>query len=1223
MKYLLPGPLAFLRWLLAGLLLCGSLLGPLQAQTPTRSWRPLGPDYGTVLSFAHQPSFEAVVLAGTYFGGLYRSTDWGFSWKAVSVPFSARSVFALAFDPSGIGRVYAGVYQDGVWRSDDSGQTWTRSAVGLTDLDVQALAVDPARTHRVLAATAQAGVFLSQDGAAQWQLIDVLAGVRGRAIVFDARQPLNVYLGTVGQGVYRSVDGGVSWTTLGRNLGTVISLNFDAAGNLYAATEGGVFQLQVGASDWTDLSFNLPKLPIAHVLPHPSVPNFLFAATVYGVYALANWDTKPTWFQWTSSDTRLVGSDSRGLILHVAGQHGSMLMTTDFGAHWIRGDVGIQNAFVGALATLNGPQGWRLLGGTDLGLYALDSGQPWKSVLKRNEAVFDLQTRGQTAYAGAETTGVWKSGDGGDSWALASQGLVPTRINGFSRTVEDKPTLLVASASGLYRSIDDGAQWLPVKLPMVQTVLSVAADPVRGPIVYIGSGAGQVLRSIDGGQSFVNASAGLPAEGINRLVHAPWGRVYALTAGGGLYASSDNGSNWYPSKTGCDAAAVAMVADPQRNWVLYLATAGGGLCKSESAGLQWAPANQGLDNPYVTALWLDAAQPARLIAGSVGKVYLSSDGGVSWKSGGAGLPAAPVTALVGSGQSFFALLNGQGLYRSGDGGASWSPMAAPVAGNAQALTQLPGGRLLLGTPYLGLQASDDGGASWQPANAGMSLFVRSLALDPADANTLYAGSLSGGVFRSRDAAASWSSVGLSDGNVFKVVAPAAGRVLVGTSTGIAASDDGGDSWAQLGQRASYVWSIAADPDDGRRMVLGSVAGQVWAADASGSRWRHVGQGLPPAEVQALTRCADDSLYAAPERSGIYRSALNTLDGWRNAGGTGLGSAQVVSLSCDPRSGLLYAATNGAGVFLSLDRGANWAAINQGLPGTSGSQVIATVLASPTVAWQVWVAVRDGTVYRSDDGGLHWSAAGQGLPGGGISQLSAGGDGTLYASAANTVYRLAGSTWTQAANGLAAGRVTALWAHPKDAGRLLAAVAGVGVFVSTDAGAHWSPSATDAAAAEVTVLGGGATRVFAGTLGTGLAWSDDGGAHFGAVQLAAQIPAVVTGIAVDSGDAARLYLATGGQGVLYSTDGGANWRGSSSGLGSSFLLCLVAHPQRPGVIYAGTTEGVFVSTDSALSWTAINEGLNNRNVTSLVFDSLVPGLLFAGTEGGGIYLYDTR
>ncbi len=1203
-----------LALLLAGLLLAGSL------QAQVRSWRPLGPDYGTVLSFAHQPNFEQVVLAGTYFGGLYRSIDWGFSWKAVNVPFSARSVFALAFDPSGIGRVYAGIYQDGVWRSDDSGQSWVRIVSGLTDLDVQALAVDPAQTHRVLAATAQAGVFLSQDGGAQWAPIAALAGVRSRAIAFDARQPSNVYLGTVGQGVYRSLDGGLSWAPLGLNLGTVTSLSFDATGNLYAATEGGVFQLKAGASSWTDLSFNLPKLPVAHVLAHPSVPNFLFVATVYGVYALANWDSTPTWFQWTTGDSRLVGSDSRGLILHVARQHGSMLMTTDFGAHWIRGDVGIQNAFVGALATISGQQGWRLLGGTDLGLHALDSGKPWKSVLTRTEAMFDLQVRGSTAYAGAETSGVWKSVDDGDSWTLASNGIVPMRINAFSRTAESAPVQLVASASGLYRSLDDGAQWLPVKLPQVQTVLSVAADPVRGPIVYIGSGAGQVLRSIDGGMSFGAAGAGLPGEGITQLAHASWGRVYAITSAGGLYATSDHGVNWYPSKTGCDAAAVALVSDPQRNWVLYLATAGGGLCKSESAGLQWARANTGLDNPYVTALWIDPAQPARLIAGSVGKVYLSSNGGSNWTASGTGLPAAPVTALAGSGMSFYALLDGQGLYRSSNGGASWTAMAAPVAGNALALAQLPGGRLLLGTPYLGVQASDDGGASWRAANAGMSLFVRSLALDPVDANTLYAGSLSGGVFRSRDAAASWSSVGLSDGNVFKVLAPAANRVLVGTSAGIAVSNDGGDSWAQLGQRASYALSIAADPADGRRMVLGSFGGQVWTADAGGSRWQPVGQGLPMADVLALARCADDTVYAAPNRGGIYRNALGNLGTWQSTGGSGLGTAQVLGLSCDPRSGLLYAATNGDGMFLSVDQGAHWSAINQGLTGN----IVAVVLASPDQPWQVWAAVRDGTVHRSDDGGLHWTAAGQGLPAGGVSQLTAGGDGSLYASAGNTVYRrLASGNWTLAASGLPAGTVTALWAHPKDAGRVHAAIASVGIFLSTDSGAHWSAAVTDAQMAEVGVLGGGAQRVLAGTLGTGLAWSDDGGARFGTVQIAAEIPKVVTGIAIDSGDASQIYLATGGQGVLRSLDGGAHWRGGASGLGSSFLLCLAAHPQRPGELYAGTTEGVFRSTDGALSWSPVNEGLNNRNITSLVFDDVVPGLLYAGTEGGGIYLYDTR
>lgn len=95
-------------------------LAPIRAITQTHAWTPLGPDHGTVFAAAHQPSNGAIMLAGTYFGGLYRSTDWGYNWQPVDVPFSASSIFAIHWDARHVGRAFVGLFQEGVWRSDDA-----------------------------------------------------------------------------------------------------------------------------------------------------------------------------------------------------------------------------------------------------------------------------------------------------------------------------------------------------------------------------------------------------------------------------------------------------------------------------------------------------------------------------------------------------------------------------------------------------------------------------------------------------------------------------------------------------------------------------------------------------------------------------------------------------------------------------------------------------------------------------------------------------------------------------------------------------------------------------------------------------------------------------------------------------------------------------------------------------------------------------------------------
>ena len=938
----------------------------------------------------------------------------------------------------------------------------------------------------------------------------------------------------------------------------------------------------------------------------------------------------PNWNVWMGVGTHFVTSDSAGHLLRMGAEIGSMKVTNNFATTWSRADYGIQTGFIGGIATSTAGVGWRLFAATELGVMSLDTSQPWKASLKLSEGVFDVQARGNTVYAGTETSGVWKSSDGGGTWASAARGIVPTRVADLTFTAEPTPTLLAATNSGTYRSVDGGTRWSSVRLPEISFAYTVAADPVRPPIVWLGTGGGKVYRSIDSGKTFGLANAGLPDEDIIRLVHAPWTGVYALTATGKLYSTIDNGVSWFANASTCNAPATAVAVEPQRSWVVYAATAGGGVCKSLSGGLQWSAANSGIDNLYITSLRIDPVNPMRVWVGSVGKVYRSIDGGATWKVQNAALPATVVTVLTGdavSTNTLYALSYGSGVYQSLDGGATWALQSAgTVATTAVTLSADPSraGRLLAGTPNLGVQASLDGGRTWAAANDGMSLFVRSLAINPQTASTVYAGSFGGGLFRSRDAAATWAATPLVATNIFRVRAPSASRVLAGTSDGLAESVDSADSWAYLGQRAPYIYAVVTDPVDARRAVVAGLGGEVWLTDTTGARWRNANDGLPRADVLALTTCADGTVYSAVEALGVWTTPLATPGRWVNAGSGGLASTQVTGLACDPGSGFLYAASNGGGAWLSTDRGAHFTAINQGLVGN----VVSAVLPSPINAWQVWAAVADGSVYRSDDAGLHWVAAGTGLPTGpntGISHLVGAADGTLYAASRTGVYRRAVgvTTWALASNGLPSGVLSALWADPSRNGVLLAAVPGRGMYRSVNSGASWTALAAPANLPTVVGFAGGTARVYAASLGGGVAWSDNGGASFGPGQSAEAIPLLVADVALDALDPNTLYLAGGGQGFIVSRDGGAHWRQSNTGLDNSQTLSLAAHPMRAGEVYVGTHDGVYQSRDYGSTWVAIKQGLVNRNVTSLVFDTVFPDSLYVGIEGGGILFHDTR
>lgn len=1208
--------------LLRRALLCVALaLGAVVASAQT--WQPIGPDYGTVLTLAHQPGNNAVALAGTYFGGLYRSTDWGFTWKAVDGGFSASSVFTIAFDRQTPQRVYAGGFTTGLWRSDDGGLTWSQGSNALSGRTIAAAAVDPTGSMRVIVATPEGG-YASSDGGATWSPIAALANIAGRSVAFDPQRPGTAFFGTVGHGVFRSTDSGQTWSPLAGGPLTASALSIDAAGHLYVAGDAGVWQWPLGATAWVDLRLNLPSAPVAGIHAHPAAPNVLFAASGTGMHVLDKGSAAPRWTALTVDGARFVTTDAAGYLLHSGSEIGSMKLSADFGQTWVRGDHGMQTAFIGGLTSTPTPNGRRVIAATDLGVMTLDAGGAWLLALPLREGVFEVLTDGALAYAGMETTGVWKSNDRGDHWAPSSNGLVPTRVASLSRGVDTPATLYAATASGAYRSADGGAQWQPIRLSLVSYVHAIAADPVRPPIVWIGTGGGQVQRSIDGGQTFQFAGGNLPNDDIVKLAHVPWVGVYALTAKGELYLTVDDGRSWYRAQTGCAGAGTAIAVDPVRYWVAYLATASG-LCKTESGGQTWSALGGAVAGAYLGALWIDPTNAQSLRAGGIGRIYRSNDGGNSWTTVTTGLPAsAPITALAsrpGQPQALFALAYGAGLYQSGDGGSTWTLRdGSDIATGALSLHVDVDGRVLLGTAHRGVQALAAGSSTWLARNDGMSLFVRSIALDRTTPNRLYAGTLGGGVFRSDDAAATWNNVGLAAGNVLRIRHMPSLDLLVGTTNGIAVSSDAGTSWAELGQRAAYVYSIAGDPQNASSLIVGGGAGQAWRPDDSGARWRHVGSGLPSANLIAMAACPNGALYAAADRDGVWRSTLAAPGAWVNAGSAGLANARLTSLACDPRSGLLYAGSNGTGAFLSLDLGANWVPLTQGL----GGSIVGAVVPSRTQAWRVWAALQDGRVVRSDNAGLNWVLDDAGLPGaGGFSHLAAGADGSMYVAASTGVWRRssAATQWS-AGTGLPSARITALWADPSRANVLIAGVAGAGLYRSIDSGASWSAVPLNGPSPDIVSIGSAGSRIVVGTLGSGVAWSDDGGASFGAVQPPDQIPQIVTDMAGDAASPGTVYLATGGQGVLKSSDGGGHWRFANSGLGNLSLLALVAHPTRSGELYAGTHEGVFVSKNGGANWSALNDGLVNRNVTSLAFDKALPDILYVGLEGGGIYFHDT-
>lgn len=246
--------------------------------------------YPFVNVIAMDPITPSTVYIGTS-EGIFRSTTDPESWSSLNDGLTNPNIGYndFAIDPADPATLYAGT-QGGVFKSTTSGSEWKIASSGLTNLSISALAVDPLNSLYVYAGTIGGGLFKSVDGGANWNSANSvdMAGTHIYVIAIDPGTPSTLYAGTIGNGMFKSTNSGTDWNLITGPYAyiTGIAINPDNPSIVYYGNGySGVYKSTNGGDIWDDFNAGLTDLLINTLVMDPSGQHALFAGTENTIFA--------------------------------------------------------------------------------------------------------------------------------------------------------------------------------------------------------------------------------------------------------------------------------------------------------------------------------------------------------------------------------------------------------------------------------------------------------------------------------------------------------------------------------------------------------------------------------------------------------------------------------------------------------------------------------------------------------------------------------------------------------------------------------------------------------------------------------------------------------------------------------------------------------------------------------------------------------------------------
>jgi photosystem II stability/assembly factor-like uncharacterized protein len=361
------------------------------------------------------------------------------------------------------------------------------------------------------------------------------------------------------------------------------------------------------------------------------------------------------------------------------------------------------------------------------------------------------------------------------------------------------------------------------------------------------------------------------------------------------------------------------------------------------------------------------------------------------------------------------------IYESQDRGASWRRLAKLGHSDDLVLDSIVVDEANPGTVYVaawkldetggGLWISRDGGRNWKDVDGLRGQSIRAFAQAPSNPRVLYAGSLEG-VFRSGDAGASWALISpYGSKEIHEVESLAvdpgdADVIYAGTWHLPWKTEDGGKNWKNIKEGViedSDVFSIIVDPAKPNSVFLSACSG-IYKSENGGKLFHKVA-GIP-ADARRTRVLMQDPNHPEVVYAGTTQGLYKTVDGGKRFSAMTGADVIVNDVYVDPAdSNRVLLATDRGGVLASNDAGTTFAASNAGF---SERKVDALLVDHADPARLYAGVVNDksyGGVFVTLNGGATWEQIGDGLEGRDVFSLAQAQDGTVVAGTSHGIFVL--------------------------------------------------------------------------------------------------------------------------------------------------------------------------------------------------------------------------